>query len=127
AARLASRDDKKIADAAVGALTRWNDRVALNAHVTTAQKAAQPSVRADALKGALNYLEKNREAWNAESTNAVSALLGATKETEPRKRLVALLNRANDKPALALAEKQGGDPEIGAAAREAAEILRSNL
>jgi HEAT repeat protein len=127
AARLALRDDQKIADAAVAALTRWTDRVALSALATVAQKAALPAIRAAALKGAMSYFEKSREVWNADFTNVVGGLLAGTKDAEPRKRLVALLNRANDKPALALAEKLKTDPAVGVAAGEAAEIIKSNL
>lgn len=127
AARLASRDDKKIADAAVAALTRWNDRVALTALSTVAEKATVPTVRADALKGAISYLEKNREAWSADSTKVLSRLWSGASEPEARKRLVALLNRGNEKSALALAEKLKSDPTVGSAAGEASEVIRANM
>jgi hypothetical protein len=101
--------------------------VAVAALATVAQKASLPSARAGALKAALDYLEKNREAWSPETATIIGTLFASTKDPEPRQRLIALLGRANDKASLALAEKQAGDPAIGPAARDAAEIIRSNL
>lgn len=127
AARLALRDDVKVADAATAALVRWNDATAVASLVTIAEKAKQPATRSAAVKGAITYFERNREPWTKNNTALVARLLAATQDTGPRKQLLALLNRANDKPALALAEGLQSDAALGGAARETAEIIRSNL
>lgn len=127
AARLAVRSDAKTADAATSALARWTDDTALPALATIVEKAGLPSARQAALEGALRYFERNREPWTPASTDVLSRLLAATKETDARQRLVALLNRANDKKALALAESLKGDATVGASAATAVDVIRANL
>jgi HEAT repeat protein len=127
AARLALRPDAKVADAATAALARWSDATAIPSLVVVAEKATVPSARVSALKGALTYFERNREPWTKENTALVSRLLAATKDNPSRPQLLTLLNRANDKAALATVEGLQADATLGAAARETAEIIRSNL
>jgi len=91
------------------------------------EKAAQSASRPLALEAALRYLEKNREAWTPETTSVISRLLATTTESEPRKKLVALLHRADDPAALTLAENSKADAEIGADAAIAADVIRANL
>lgn len=125
-ARLAVRDDEKLSSAATDALVRWNDRVALPALATVAEKAARPEARQAALDGALRSLERSREAWTPASTAAIARLLEATKDAAVRKRLFAVLTRANDETAVALAEKLQSDATLGAEARDVADIVRAN-
>jgi HEAT repeat protein len=127
AARLALREDTKVAEAAASALTRWTDATALPALTTVAEKAALPATRTTALESALRQLERNRARWTPETSALVTRLVASTKETAPRKQLIALLHRANDQAALTLAESLKTDPEIGADATIASDVVRANL
>lgn len=127
AARLAIRDDAAIADAATTALTRWTDDTALSPLVTVVEKAARPTARTAALEGVLNYFQKNRDAWQPELTTLVARLLGAVKETEPRKKLIALLHRANDTKALALLDLLKSDADLAGEVAIATDVIRANL
>lgn len=127
AARLALRDDAKVAEAATGALARWPDATALSALVVVAEKAALPDARAAALQGALRYFERSREKWTAETTGLVARLIAATADVELRRKFVALLHRANDPAALTFAESRKADDTIAAAIAIATDVIRANL
>jgi hypothetical protein len=127
AAKLAMRDDAKLAEAALAALTRWTDGTALDALTTVAEKAAIASVRAAAGAGVTTYFERNRAVWTQGDSTLVGRLLAVTTVPEARTALVALLNRAGDKTALALAEGLQADAAVGPAALEAAAVIRANL
>lgn len=127
AARLAIRDDAKLADLATAALARWADGTALPALATVAEKAALPSVRESARSGALSYFERNREPWTPETTDVVRRLLATSSEAGSRKQLIAVLHRANEAKALKLAEGFKSDSALATAANTAAEVIRANL
>ena len=127
AARLAIRDDAKVAEAATSALTHWPDGAALPALATVAEKAALPASRTAALESALRHIERNRDPWTTNTTILVSRLLASTNEVEPRKKLVALLHRANDPGALKLVENLKSDEALGANAAIAMDVIRANL
>jgi HEAT repeat protein len=126
AARLAVRDDAKLAAAAVDTLGRWTGNTALPSLATVAEKAELPATRAAAVNAALRFFERNREPWTSDDTTVVSRLLAASTETASRQKLVDLLRRAKDEPALALAERLQKDPAIGARARDAVTVIRAN-
>lgn len=127
AARLALRNDATLAGAAASALTRWTDGSAIPALASVAEKGALPEVRDTAREGAIRYLERNRVAWTPATTQAFGQLLGSTNDAATRKQLLALLQRANDKRALPLAEKLTTDSAVGPTAKATAEIIRANL
>jgi hypothetical protein len=127
AARLAMRDDPGVADAATSALASWPDDTALPALVAVAEKAALPASRTIALDAALDDLGRDRRPWAAETTALVSRLLASTTNIERRRKLVAVLHRANDRAALTLAESLKPDETIAGEAAMAAEIVRANL
>ena len=127
AARLALSPDATIADAAAATLARWPDRTAQPSLVLVAAKATVASARATANQAAFRYYERNREVWTPGETSLVSDLLGATTDGPARKKLVVLLNRAADKPALALVEKLQSEPALAAAAKTAALCIAANL
>ncbi len=127
AADLALRNDAKLADAAANTLTRWTDDTALPGLALVAEKAALANVRDTARKGALRYLERNREAWKPATTKVVAQLLRASDDSAGRKSLIALLHRADDPAALPLAESFKSDSALGSAASTAADVVRANL
>jgi HEAT repeat protein len=127
AARLAIRDDARLAEAATAALVRWTDTSALPALATVAEQPALPTARTAAVDGAISQLERNRDAWKPETTTLVARLLGATTEAAPRAKLVALLHRANDAKALALIEGLKADTALAGAGAIAADVIRANL
>jgi len=127
AARLAIRHEAKLAEAAASALTRWSDGSAVPALANVAETAALPEVRDTAREGAIRYLERNRVAWTPETTQSVGQLLGSTSDATTRKQLLTLLQRANDKRALPLAEKLTTDSAVGPTAKATAEIIQANL
>ena len=127
AARLALGTNATVADAAAAALARWPDRSAQPSLVLVAAKATVPTARATANQAAFRYYERNREVWTPAETALVSDLLGATTEAAARKKLVVLLNRAADKPALALVEKLQAEPALAEAAKTAAQCIAANL
>jgi HEAT repeat protein len=127
AARLAARNDPAVAEAAVNALGRWSDRTALAPLATVAGSAPLENVRASAGQAALRQLERNRDKWTAETTEVVARLTAATKDAAARKRLLALLNRANNEAAVPLAESFAAEPALAEAARETADVIRANL
>ena len=127
AAKLAARDDAKLAEAALGALTRWTDATALGALTTVAEKAAIAAVRTASGAGVTTYFERNRAVWTKGDSALVGRLLAVTTAPEARATLGALLNRASDDAALALAEGLKADAAVGPAALEAAAVIRSNL
>jgi HEAT repeat protein len=127
AARLAIRNDAAVSDAATRALTRWTDATALSSLATVVEKAALPDARTTALEGVLSYFEKNRDTWQPETTTLIARLLGATKEVDARKKLVALLHRANDTKAIALAETLKSDADLASEVAIATAVVRANL
>ena len=126
AAKLAVRDDAKVAEAATSALSRWTDNTALAALTTVAEKATIATVRTSASAAVIASFERTRSSWSASDTTLVGRLLAVTQAPEQRASLVALLNRASDAPALALAKKLSTDATVGAAARETEEVIRAN-
>jgi hypothetical protein len=126
AAKLAVRDDVKLAEAATAALARWTDNTALAALATVAEKTTVVPVRKSASAAVIASFERTRNTWIASDTTLISRLLAVTQTPEHRASLVALLNRASDAPALALAKKLSTDAAVGAAARETAEVIRAN-
>ncbi|MBM3854900.1 MAG: discoidin domain-containing protein, partial [Verrucomicrobia bacterium] len=94
---------------------------------TVAEKAALPAIRDQARGAALRQLERKREAWTPATTTVVSRLLAATNEAALRQQLVALLARANDKPALRLAESLRSDSALAADAAYAAGAINAAL
>lgn len=126
AARLAVRDDATLADAALSALDRWSDDTALASLARVAGNAALPALRQAALDSATRYIERHRDAWTQDTTTVIERLLAATNETPARRRLVTFLHRASDDHALALAERLSEDPQIGASATTAADVIRAN-
>jgi len=127
AARLALRNDAKLADVATTALTRWADGTALPALATVAEKAALPSARDAARAGALSYFERIRERWTPETTEVVRRLLAVSPDAAARQQLIAVLHRANEAKALKLVEGFKSDPALATAANTAAEVIRANL
>ena len=127
AARLALSTNATVADAAAAALARWPDRSAQPSLVMVAAKATVASARSAANQAAFRYFERTREVWTAAESSLVTQLLGATTDAAARKKLVILLNRAADKPALALVEKLQSEPALNAAAKTAAQCIAANL
>jgi len=127
AARLAIRDDAKLAEAAVAALGRWTDGSALASLATVAEKAPGPSVRDGARDAALGYFERTRDAWTPAMTTIVSRLLAATGDHPARLKLVTLLGRANDKPAQKLAEDLQADAAVGTEATYVAAVVKARV
>ena len=127
ASAIALGTNATVADAAAAALARWPDRSAQPSLVLVAAKATVPTARATANQAAFRYYERNREVWTPAETALVSDLLGATTEAAARKKLVVLLNRAADKPALALVEKLQAEPALAEAAKTAAQCIAANL
>jgi HEAT repeat protein len=126
AAQLATRDDAKLAEAAVAALARWTDASALPALATAAETAATPAAKESARAAAIRYFERNREPWTAEFTEVVSRLQKTTTESAERQRLLGFLHRASDPGALALVESLRGDSALAARASIAADVIRAN-
>ena len=127
AARLALSTNATVADAAAAALARWPDRSAQPSLVMVAAKATVASARSAANQAAFRYFERTREVWTAAESSLVTQLLGATTDAAARKKLVILLNRAADKPALAFVEKLQSEPALTAAAKTAAQCIAANL
>ena len=127
AARLALGADAKVAEAALAALTRWSDATALAALATVAEKTTAPAARAAAVEGVIAYFDRTRGAWDEQDTSIVARVLPVSVDPAARGRLLKLLNRAGDSAALALAKGLKDDAAVGAAAREAAEIITANL
>jgi HEAT repeat protein len=127
AARLAIRDDAALADAATRALARWPDATAMAALATVAEKAPRTESRVAAIDGALRYFERNRVAWSAENTPVIERLITSSDDAGPRRKLIALLHRANDEEALALAEKLKADTTLAKEAAVAADVIRANV
>ena len=127
AARLAIRGDAAIANAAAAALSRWSDATALPALATLAEKASLPAVKNSARESAIRFLDRNRDKWTPATTTIVSRLLAATTSAVPRRQLVALLARADEQPALTLAEKLQSDATLGEDARYAAAAIQAAL
>lgn len=127
AARLALSANAAVADAAAAALARWPDRSAQPSLVMVAAKATVASARSAANQAAFRYFERTREVWTTAESSLVTQLLGATTDAAARKKLVILLNRAADKPALALVEKLQSEPALTAAAKTAAQCIAANL
>ena len=126
AAKLALRDDVKLAEAATSSLVRWTDDTAIAALVGLAEHTTQFSVRATACAGVIAAYERNRANWSVDKTSHVSRLFVVSAAVESRLALIELLKRASDTSALALAEKWQRDPVIGAAAGESAAVIRAN-
>jgi hypothetical protein len=127
ALRLALGTNSDIAKAAAATLARWPDRTAHAQLVTVAAKASVVAASTTAQQAALRDFERTREVWTPAQTALIAPLLGATTEVAEKKRVVALLNRAADKDALALAEKLQADKALGLAAKEAADCIAANL
>ena len=127
AARLALGSDAKVADAALAALTRWSDATALASLATVAEKTPVPAAREAAVEGVIAYFERQRAPWGEDDTLVVARVLAVSVDPTVRGRLLKLLNRAGDSAALALAKSLKEDAAVGAAAREAAEIITANL
>jgi HEAT repeat protein len=127
AARLAIRDDAAVSEAATTALARWNDANAIPALATVAEKAARSEARLAATNGVLAHFERQRESWSTKDTAVVGRLLASSEDADTRRKLVALLHRAQDKQALALADKLKSDAVLGREATTAAEVIQANL
>lgn len=127
AAKLAVRDDLRLAEAATAALGRWSDAAALPALVTVAEKAAQPSARTAATAAFLRHFERDRSPWPPETTALVGRMLAGIQETDTRLALVRLLHRARDREALALLAPLRDDPALAAAVTTATAVVTSNL
>ena len=127
AARLALGTDAKVAEAALAALTRWSDTTALVSLAGVAEKTTLPAARTTAVEGVMAYFERTRVAWDGDDTAVVARLLPVVADPAVRGRLLKLLSRAGDSAALALAAGLKADAAVGAAAREAVEIITANL
>jgi HEAT repeat protein len=127
AARLALGTDAKVAEAALAALTRWSDTTALASLAGVAATTALPAARTTAVEGVIAYFERTRVAWDGDDTAVVARLLPVVADPAVRGRLLKLLSRAGDATALALAAGLKADAAVGAAAREAVEIITANL
>lgn len=127
AARLALGTDAKVAEAALAALTRWSDTTALASLAGVAEKTTLPAARTTAVEGVMAYFERTRVAWDGDDTAVVARLLPVVADPAVRGRLLKLLSRAGDSAALALAAGLKADAAVGAAAREAVEIITANL
>ena len=127
AARLALGADAKVAEAALAALTRWSDTTALVSLAGVAEKTTLPAARTTAVEGVMAYFERTRVAWDGDDTAVVARLLPVVADPAVRGRLLKLLSRAGDSAALALAAGLKADAAVGAAAREAVEIITANL
>ena len=127
AAKLAVRDDARLAEAATAALARWTDDSALVALATVAEKATQASARTAAIEGVLRHFERNRDGWNAASTGVTGRLLASTQDADTRAKLVRLLHRARDRPALDVIAGVKSDPALAAAATTAEAVVQANL
>jgi HEAT repeat protein len=127
AARLAVRADDKVARAATDALSRWTDASALPSLATVAEKAALPAVRVSAVDAALRQLERQRAAWSPATTALLGRLLAAAPAGEQRKQALAIVARATDQAALALAEKWAGDAALASEARYAIGAIKAAL
>jgi hypothetical protein len=126
AGKLALSADLNLAEAATTALVRWTDDTAIPVLVSVAERTTLPIVRVSAVTGVIAAFERNRAFWNVDATALIARLLAVSASAESRLALIALLKRAADAPALALAEKSQGDPVMGAAAIEAAAVIRAN-
>jgi len=127
AAKLAVRDDARLAEAATTALGRWSDDTALPALATVAEKAAQSSARTAAIEAVLRHFERHRDGWTAASTALAGRLLASTQDADTRVKLVRLLHRARDREALAVLEPLESDPALAAAAATAEAVVQANL
>jgi HEAT repeat protein len=127
AARLALGTDAKVAEAALAALTRWSDTTALASLAGVAATTTLPAARTTAVEGVIAYFERTRAAWDGDDTAVVARLLPVVADPAVRGRLLKLLSRAGDATALALASGLKADAAVGAAAREAVEIITANL
>jgi hypothetical protein len=127
AARLALGTDAKVAEAALAALTRWSDTTALASLAGVAATTTLPAARTTAVEGVIAYFERTRAGWDGDDTAVVARLLPVVADPAVRGRLLKLLSRAGDATALALAAGLKADAAVGAAAREAVEIITANL
>lgn len=127
AAKLAVRDDARVAEAATSALVRWPDAIALPALATVAEKAALQASRASALEAALRQFDRTREPWTPETTRVVARLLAGVQDPDTRKKLLLLLHRANESSALTLAESLKADAALAAEVSIALDVIRANL
>jgi hypothetical protein len=127
AARLALGTDAKVAEAALAALTRWSDTTALASLAGVAATTTLPAARTTAVEGVIAYFERTRAGWDGDDTAVVARLLPVVADLAVRGRLLKLLSRAGDATALALAAGLKADAAVGAAAREAVEIITANL
>ena len=127
AAKLAVRDDARLAEAATAALARWTDDTALSALATVAEKAAQPSARTAAIDAVLRHFERNRDGWTFASTGVTGRILASTQDVDTRAKLVRLLHRARDREALEVIAGLKADPALAAAAATAEAVVQANL
>jgi HEAT repeat protein len=127
AAKLAVRDDARLAEAATAALGRWSDDTALPALATVAEKAAQTSARTAAIEAVLRHFERHRDGWTAASTGIAGRLLTSTQDADTRLKLVRLLHRARDREALAVLEPLKSDSALAAAVATAEAVVQANL
>ena len=127
AAKLAVRDDVRVAEAATEALARWTDDTALVALATVAEKAAQASARTAAIDAVLRHFERNRDGWNDASTGVTGRLLASTQDADTRAKLVRLLHRARDRAALDVIASVKSDAALAAAATTAEAVVQANL
>ncbi|MBL9210216.1 MAG: HEAT repeat domain-containing protein, partial [Opitutaceae bacterium] len=127
AAKLAVRDDARLAEAATAALARWTDDTALVALATVAEKAAQAPARTAAIDAVLRHFERQRDGWDAASTGVTGRLLASTQDADTRAKLVRLLHRARDRAALEVLASVKSDPALAAAAATAEAVVQANL
>lgn len=126
AGKLSLYSDPAVANAALTALTRWADATPLPVLTMIAEKTGDTGLRARAVAGAVDLLERNRSDWSESLSVITGRLLAVATEGPPRQRLLANLARANDNTALGLADGMAADGGVGVAARMAAEIIRAN-
>lgn len=123
---LAMGGDESVARAAVSNLARWPDHAAVVPLTEVAESTGDAGVRQAAVAAASRYLEKERDAKELDETDVLGRLLALPGDAEVRKELLWLLSRSRDARAQALAEEHVGDPELGAAARDAVDAIRAN-
>jgi HEAT repeat protein len=127
AGRLARDPDEAVAVAATGELVRWPDASALPALVDLAVATKSDAVRTAAVQGAARFLAQRTPAIAAGRSAQTRALLGLPLTPAARIALLNVLGLCKDREALETARKLTADAATGAAARDAAEAITSNL
>ena len=126
AGKLSLNSDPAVANAALTVLTRWADATPLPILSMIAEKTGDTELRARAVVGAVDLLERNRLEWSEGFSVITGRLLAVAADGATRRRLLANLARATDNTALGLADGLAADGGVGVAARMTAEIIRAN-